>query len=489
MRKLASAVLFDLNGVGEDYFSYMRDFDRIRVSVLERGCASFGISYCEQKLAPLVSAYLAIGGGTPFHHHPSFWQHLFESIVGRGLSYLEIRKLYGFYLDSYQATIGAYPDFLEVIAQARARMLKIGIVANGNTERVYRFLDKFSIRDLFATIVTSGGGPFAKPNVEIFDLALLNLGNLSPLTTVFVGDRLENDVTGANKAGMWSVRLLRADAEGVGPKGSKEEPDFSITNLSELFSLPLFGMNNSVSAAVIPCGGRGSRMGSLTDLSQKCMLPFNGKPILASVVRELVTIGISDIHFLLGYRAEDVVRYFEREARDFKAHFHYVNSASTGDALMQCMNELPDAFLYSHGNILFDRSLVCSFLKAYYKRQSASTFVVTKQPIAKTHPIFIINQGGFCDYPIDVIRDQASRKEHVLEKAYYSVGLAIVLKEDLLAGCMDRGVTTEQLLKGVLNRTRVYEYDGEWLHVESASDLNYGMSRPMREPLEQLVSD
>jgi len=60
--------------------------------------------------------------------------------------------------------------------------------------------------------------------------------------------------------------------------------------------------------ALILAGGRGSRLGNLTDSTNKCMLELCGKPVLEYNIERAVEIDeISEVIIVVGHRAEDII--------------------------------------------------------------------------------------------------------------------------------------------------------------------------------------
>ena len=53
--------------------------------------------------------------------------------------------------------------------------------------------------------------------------------------------------------------------------------------------------------AVIPVAGAGTRLRPHTYTQPKPLIPVAGKPIIASIVDELVESGISEFVFIIGY--------------------------------------------------------------------------------------------------------------------------------------------------------------------------------------------
>ena len=60
--------------------------------------------------------------------------------------------------------------------------------------------------------------------------------------------------------------------------------------------------------ALILAGGRGKRLGNITDSINKCMLPFEGKPVLEYNMERAADIDeVDQIVIVVGHRAEDII--------------------------------------------------------------------------------------------------------------------------------------------------------------------------------------
>ena len=113
------------------------------------------------------------------------------------------------------------PALLEAL---RGRGLKLGLVSNAFDPGwlLHRDLEQMGLAAQFDFAVFSSEVGKRKPHPEIFERALDALG-VPAAETVFVGDRLYEDVRGAGELGMTTVQALwfRADEH---PEGG--EPDF-----------------------------------------------------------------------------------------------------------------------------------------------------------------------------------------------------------------------------------------------------------------------
>jgi CTP:molybdopterin cytidylyltransferase MocA len=60
--------------------------------------------------------------------------------------------------------------------------------------------------------------------------------------------------------------------------------------------------------AVVIAAGLGTRLRPLTELYPKPVLPLDGRPVVATLLRELAAAGCRDVTLVVGYRAEQVER-------------------------------------------------------------------------------------------------------------------------------------------------------------------------------------
>lgn len=65
--------------------------------------------------------------------------------------------------------------------------------------------------------------------------------------------------------------------------------------------------------AVILAGGYGTRLKPFTDTNPKPMYPFNGKPFLEYLIKQVKSFEIEEIVLLLGYLPEKIIDYFGNE--------------------------------------------------------------------------------------------------------------------------------------------------------------------------------
>jgi putative hydrolase of the HAD superfamily len=154
---------------------------------------------------------------------------------------------------AYSKSIAVEPETLDTLRDLRSRGYRTGLVSNvALLPRLMREdLQRLGIAPLLDGMVFSSEIGVRKPDPHILHEALQRV-DTGPEGTVFVGDRLYDDVSGAQSVGMRAVHTVQFRAEddpGV-------RPDARIAHLSELASvLEVWGGYPSSGSRL---GGRGA---------------------------------------------------------------------------------------------------------------------------------------------------------------------------------------------------------------------------------------
>ena len=143
--------------------------------------------------------------------------------------------LSGFFCSRYLTSLRLYDD-VTVLEELRA--YHVGIITNGaHDEHTDSQLSKvlhLGLSERIQSLTISGEIGVRKPKIEIFQVACERAG-VSSKEALFVGDTVENDIVGANRAGMTSVFINR-ESDLLTPKTAEEQPDYSISNLHDVLS-------------------------------------------------------------------------------------------------------------------------------------------------------------------------------------------------------------------------------------------------------------
>jgi putative hydrolase of the HAD superfamily len=142
-------------------------------------------------------------------HDEAIWVRFTEDIVrGMGGSGPEVGAIAREIVDRWEHArhFELYDDVLPVLAELRARRLRLGLVSNTSRD-LAAFVRHFSL-DVDAW-VSSGSYGKVKPSPQIF-AAALELVGVKADEAVMVGDSVEDDIEGAIACGMRAILLDRA---------------------------------------------------------------------------------------------------------------------------------------------------------------------------------------------------------------------------------------------------------------------------------------
>ena len=163
----------------------------------------------------------------------SRFQCLFREL---GLPIDKIMKgLSDFFCSRYLTSLHLYDD---VTSLDELGAYHVGIITNGahdeHTDSQLSKVRYLGLSEQIQSLTISGEIGVRKPKIEIFKVAC-ERADVSPREALFVGDTIENDIVGANRAGMTSVFINR-ESDLLIPRAADERPDYSISNLYDVLS-------------------------------------------------------------------------------------------------------------------------------------------------------------------------------------------------------------------------------------------------------------
>lgn len=164
------------------------------------------------------------------------------AVIARGGEHRDVFDVFG--ADDWQLRMPAveaayggfaaedlYPDALRSIAALRDAGLRIAVIANQPAIR----LDQLAAIGVEADVVAmSESMGVAKPDPEFFARTLELMGSPAPADVAYVGDRVDNDVIPAARAGMRAVWIRRGPWGVIQrlPEGTR--PALTVDSLDEL---------------------------------------------------------------------------------------------------------------------------------------------------------------------------------------------------------------------------------------------------------------
>lgn len=128
-----------------------------------------------------------------------------------------------------------YPEASDILRYLKEKGYGIGVIANqapGTSGR----LEKWGLLKYIDVVAASAELGISKPDRRIFERAL-NMAGCSADEAVMIGDRLDNDIVPAKRAGMQTVWIRQGFSVHQDPGLSEEQPDHITDDLNGLRDL------------------------------------------------------------------------------------------------------------------------------------------------------------------------------------------------------------------------------------------------------------
>lgn len=123
---------------------------------------------------------------------------------------------------------------IDTLTTLRERGCHLGIVSNIDDDQLGHMMELSGLQQHFDSILSSEQAQSCKPDSRIFAEALRR-AVCAPEATFFVGDSLQQDIPGANRAGMQSV-LIWSSTDSK-PSPGEDRPRHVIRRIPELLDL------------------------------------------------------------------------------------------------------------------------------------------------------------------------------------------------------------------------------------------------------------
>jgi 2-haloalkanoic acid dehalogenase type II len=123
---------------------------------------------------------------------------------------------------------------IDTLTTLRERGCHLGIVSNIDDDQLEHMIELSGLQPHFDSILSSERAQSCKPDSRIFAEALRR-ADCPPNATFFVGDSLQQDIPGANRAGMQSVLIWSSPESEPSPR--EDQPRHVIRRIPDLLDL------------------------------------------------------------------------------------------------------------------------------------------------------------------------------------------------------------------------------------------------------------
>lgn len=227
--------------------------------------------------------------------------------------------------------------------------------------------------------------------------------------------------------------------------------------------------------AVILAGGRGERMGSLTQLQQKCMFLIDGKPILSYILDDIQTaFGSAHLIIATGHQGDSVREYFKNQYRNISINYvHNPERLETRKRLLLADDQIRGPFLYLAGDVISSPTQFIKVAETYEKDGSENLLgaisAATDHSPALSHALITAENGRAVEmvYPATPIWNDGQLREMGI--AYYDRKFLQRLRQAKPEQTYLSHVITEVIKEGLEFAT--VKYFEKWYHFLTPEDL------------------
>jgi len=144
------------------------------------------------------------------------------------------RKFREFY-PRYASHIRIFPEVKDVLYQLSRKRVLLGIASNIPTQFLGEHLREFNIESYFSAITGQEDCDEQKPSPKPVLVTLDKLG-VKPPEAMYVGD-MEEDIIAGKRAETYTVAISRKESYHPRWRLKRQNPDYLVSNLGELFAL------------------------------------------------------------------------------------------------------------------------------------------------------------------------------------------------------------------------------------------------------------
>lgn len=216
---------------------------------------------------------------------------------------------------------------------------------------------------------------------------------------------------------------------------------------------------------IVLCGGRGIRMGPLTDNEQKCMFVYHGKPILEHLL-DVISDDFRKARIILavGYKHQNIKKYFGARYKDLDIEYTKPNSDGTKEALIEAEESIfNDRFYLIEGDAIIERG---NLRKLQRSEGLGSIFCCNDDVTAPTHPVISHERGLIrrIDYTGEAIKQKGTVRWLCAQQ--WSREIFCLCRQEGTGNMID--VINQNVHLGV----KAVIYEGKWHHFADPGDMS-----------------
>ncbi len=228
---------------------------------------------------------------------------------------------------------------------------------------------------------------------------------------------------------------------------------------------------------VVLCGGRGSRLGSITENIPKSLVKVHGKPILWYILLTLYKQGFRHFICPLGYKGDMIREFISQQFKEYDWEIHFIDTGEDtpiAKRLQRAINIIPahDDFFLLNGDTLFDFDII-GMCQLHLRKNALVTLSSTQ--IVSNYGIILEEEGKITGFTREQKVSYFYPSHTNNSKGYINAGFSWLNKEALQLVDLEHCENFElELYTKVIQMARAAHFiiEGNWFAIDTQKDLN-----------------
>lgn len=180
--------------------------------------------------------------------------------------------------------------------------------------------------------------------------------------------------------------------------------------------------------AIIPVAGAGTKLRPHSYTQPKALIPLAGKTVLSIIIDQLITAGINEFIFIVGYLGDKIQDYVKNKYPELKAHYvHQVDRQGVGHAI-----KLTKTIVNNDEVFVVLGDSICEYDVSEVVNSPFSMLGVRKVDDPRDFGVAEINDKGFIDHVVE--------KPNIPKSNMALVGVYKIKESEHLFQCLENNI-------------------------------------------------
>ena len=226
--------------------------------------------------------------------------------------------------------------------------------------------------------------------------------------------------------------------------------------------------------AVILCGGKGTRLGSITKKIPKSLVKIKKKPIMWYILKILKRNGFNQFILPLGYKGNLIERYLKN--KDFKNYNIKVASTGNNTPIAKRIHQVKkhivsENFLLLNGDAIFDLNLNKIYKEHIKNKKTFITFLGSETNLP--YGTILMSKGLVKNFARDVMFNAVKISNKNDNIAHIYSGMAILNKKILTKNIKNYKNFEVNLYPRIIKKykCKFQKFSGFWHSIDNVKDI------------------